>query len=235
MSGSRGGPGGPMNHRGGGGGAAERSAPTVADVVERVVGRFDGDGDDVVTLEELLAVLDPDGTRTTAAEKAAAARAAVDTDGSGGMSAAELTAAVTALDTDGDGRLEREDRSAGSDASALAVLLQGRGAHAVAATPEALTDRVFVRFDADDSGAITLAELVTALDAQGRSTAEAEAEAAAVMALADSGGDQQLGRDEVLAVIAAADADADGLVQWAEFVALPDELTALVGVHHGAC
>ena len=83
MPGMRGGPGGgPMDH--GFGGDAQTttttttpttpdtppSPPTVAEVVERVLTQFDANDDDAITLDEVLALLDPDGTQATVAEQA---------------------------------------------------------------------------------------------------------------------------------------------------------------------
>lgn len=237
---SRGAAGGGPKSPGHPGGGSAPAAPTIGEVVERVVGRFDGDEDDVITLEELLAVLDPQGTRSTLAERAGAALELVDTDDSGGISVVELSAAVTALDTDGDGALERGEQGSGDNAATLAVLLRGHGPGPGArggqgsASVDALTDRVFTRFDADGNSVLTLAELVAVLDRHGRSTAEAEADASALLAKVDADADQRLTEAEVERVISAADTDADGLVEWAEFVALPDELVPLVGlVPHG--
>ncbi|MFO1326234.1 MAG: EF-hand domain-containing protein [Rubrivivax sp.] len=220
------------------------SPPTVAEVVERVLTQFDANDDDAITLDEVLALLDPDGTHATVAEQAKAAFAQVDGDGSGAIGSAELTTAVAALDTDGDGSLERGEKAA--DDSGIGVLLHGHGPHgpgghggpggprdAGGVAVATLVAHALARFDADDSGAVSLAELVAEFGEHGRTDAQAEADAAAVLALADTNADQSLGSDELTAAVAKADSDADGLVDWAEFVALPADYALLMGLPHG--
>lgn len=217
--------------------------PTVADVVERVITRFDGDDDDSVTLEELLALLDPEGTHTTVGERATAAFTQLDADASGKVDRAELTTAVGALDSDGDGLVGRDERAGDDDA--IGLLLHhpgpmhggshggGPGPHGDGgATVDALVARILVHVDADDSGTIGLSELVAALDAHGHSTAQAESDAAALLVLLDTDSDQSIGRDELAAALVAADTDGDALVEWSEFVALPDDYVLLLGLPH---
>lgn len=240
MPGTRAGPaGGPENGDFRGGGAAvPHTAPTVADVVERVVGRFDGDGDDLITLAEVLALLDPEGTRTTLAERATAAVAAADTDGNSTLTSAELTAAVAALDTDADGTLDRDDRISGSttDAPDVAVLLHAHGprgghGHGQPQPVATIVERVFVRIDGDDSGTISLAELVAHLGRRG--DADADARAAELLLALDSNQDQSIGSDELASAVAALDSDGSGSISAAEHQAAVDADLALVGVLHG--
>lgn len=245
MPGMRAGPGGPMGQGFGGGNGTDASAPTpptVAEVVEHVLAHFDADDDGALTLEEVLAELDPDGTRSSVSDAAKAAFAQVDTDSSGALSTAELSTAVSALDADGDGSLERGEKAA--DDSSVGVLLHGHGPRGGpgghggpggdgGVAVSAAVEHALARFDADDSGSISLAELVAEFGEHGRSSTQADADAATVMALADANADQSISSDELTAAVSKADTDGDALVEWAEFVALPADYALLMGVPHG--
>lgn len=84
-------------------------APTVEQVVNALLTRFDGDDSGGITLTELQAVLMPRGERPKVAEALQSLVTAVDTDADGAMSEAELTALVGRLDADGDGVIGRGD------------------------------------------------------------------------------------------------------------------------------
>lgn len=88
-------------------------APTVEQVVDVLVTRFDADDDGALTLAELLAVLDPASRHGKLAAAMQELVAAVDTSGDGTMSEAELTAAVATLDADGNGTLDHRDHVPG--------------------------------------------------------------------------------------------------------------------------
>ena len=96
-------------HGGHGGQGSDAATRTMAAVVEGLVARFDGDAGGSLSLAELLAVLDPAGTRTQLASTVTSLYGTLDSNGDASISDAELTVAVTALDIDGSGSLDRAD------------------------------------------------------------------------------------------------------------------------------
>jgi Ca2+-binding EF-hand superfamily protein len=87
--------------------------PTVEQVVDALMTRFDGDDSGGITLAELQAVLMPRGERPKLTEALQALVAAVDSNADGVMVEAELTVVVSLLDADGDGVIGREDKIPG--------------------------------------------------------------------------------------------------------------------------
>lgn len=98
---------------GGGGPKPVPTAPTVAQVVDTLVTRFDADKSSTVSLAELLAVLDPQARHNRLDDLLKAVVAAVDTDHDGQMSKAELTTAIGSLDSDDNGKLDHRDHVPG--------------------------------------------------------------------------------------------------------------------------
>lgn len=98
-------------------------APTLEDVVATLVGRFDADDDDAVTLAELLAVLDPSARLPRLEDALARLVAAVDRDDDGAMQIDEIVAAVTPLDADGNGRIDPRDHLPGPPADGAVDLI----------------------------------------------------------------------------------------------------------------
>lgn len=230
----------------------EPTPPTVDQAVDQVFTRLDGNANGQLTLAEILAVLDPQGTRTTVSTAATALVTALDVDRSGGLSKAEVKTLLAKLDSDADGLLERSDRSAtNADAAAFeqaAVLLHhgggrgpghGDGPRGAAAEPtvEAATTALWTRFDTDGNQSISLAELVAQLDPRGRHT-DLQTKLTALLPAADTNGDQALSRTELSAALTRADADADGTLERAELhpASGATDLVQLVGVLlHGDC
>ncbi len=91
----------------------DHHAPTVDDVVNALIKRFDTNADQGISLTELLAVLDPQARHAKVDDAMQSLVTAVDTDHNGVMSAAEIKAAVTALDDNHDGRVSHDDHVPG--------------------------------------------------------------------------------------------------------------------------
>ena len=94
-------------------GPPARQAPTLDQVVNALLSRFDGNKDGAIALSELLAVLDPKGHRAKLDATLADLVQAVDTDHNGAMSRAEMLSAVASLDTNHDGLLNHDDHLPG--------------------------------------------------------------------------------------------------------------------------
>lgn len=235
---------------------AEPTPPTIAETVDNVFSRYDANADGALTLAELLAVIDADGTHTEIADRAAATVTAVDTNGDKSLSKAEVTTLVTKLDTDGDGLLERSDRSAtGADATAFeqaSVLLFARGLHGgpgdgglggpggprgdgIERTVIAAVDSLFTRYDADTSTTISLSELLAALDPKGTRT-DLDAKVTSLFTAVDTNGDAALSLAEITAVVAQFDTDGDGTIERGEHPAADaGDAVQLIGILlHGA-
>lgn len=90
-----------------------RQAPTVTQVVDALLTRFDGNQDASITLAELLKVLDPKGQHSKLEAAMNDLVTAVDTDHNGSMSRAEMQAAVASLDRNQDGQLDHDDHVPG--------------------------------------------------------------------------------------------------------------------------
>lgn len=225
---------------------AEPTPPTVAEAVDNVFSRYDANADGALTLAELLAVIDADGTHTAVAERAAATVTATDTNGDKSLSKAEVTALVTKLDTDADGLLERSDRSAtGADATAFeqaSVLLFARGLHGgpgdgggprgdgIERTVIDAVDSLFTRYDADSSTTISLSELLAALDPKGTRT-ELDAKVTSLFTAVDANGDAALSLAEITAVVAQFDTDGDGTIERGEHPAADaGDAVQLIGI-----
>lgn len=232
---------------------AEPTPPTIAEVVDKAFARYDANADGALTLAELLAVIDADGTHTEIADRAAATVTAADANGDQSLSKAEVTTLVTKLDTDGDGLLERSDRSAtGADATAFeqaSVLLFARGLHGgpgdggprgdgIERTVIAAVDSLFTRYDADTSTTISLSELLAALDPKG-THADLDAKVTSLFTAVDTNGDAALSLAEITAVVAQFDTDGDGTIERGEHPAADaGDAVQLIGIllhgPHGA-
>lgn len=218
---------------------------TITQVVDKVFTRFDANADGSISLTELLSVLDPTGTHTDVATKAAALLAEVDSNGDTTLNKTEVTAVVTKLDTNLDGRIDRSDHVDGSsddDNDVLQLLMHGRGPHGdrPAPTPlstEALVDRLLTRFDANDDASITLTELLSGLDADDEHHVGLTTLVEQMVKDLDSNGDGSLGTVELTAAVDALDVNQNGLVDFAEMgpVAPDSAAVDLVGLlmHHG--
>lgn len=237
----------PARPPGDGDGAAP-TPPTVQQMVDHQFARLDGNDDGALTAAEMLAVLDPQGTRTEVATRVAALVAAADADRGGSVSPAELTTLLSRLDTDHDGSIERSDRdAAGADAAAFdlaSVLLFHRaGGGPREPAPKSIADAataILGRFDGDANASISLAELLQRLDPRGDRDA-LEARIVGWLPAADSNGDQSISQAELTAALTRVDADHDGLLERAELHPQDgsDATVALIGVllhaggHHG--
>lgn len=224
--------------------AAPPAGPTVEDAVARSLARFDANDDGAISSAEMLAVVDPNGTRTTAAAKVTELFAAADANANGSLNGAEITAALAKLDTDGDGTLDRPATDATPPVAGL--LLGGgprgggpgghggQGGHGsadVGGTVAELVDAMVLRFDTDASTTLALSELLAVLDPTGNHTTLAEKVSAAFTAL-DSNADASLSAAELSTVVAALDTDGDGTVNRADHVAhqFDDCTVSLIGV-----
>lgn len=212
--------------------------PTIDQASDRLFDWFDTDADRIITVDEVVGVIDPADLHGDALN-AVVARVIglVDENDDDAMSDAEVAAALTELDTNGDGTLSPRDLGSqlANDGRMpmLAVLLAGGPLPGVpephppivADPPEAprapsideVVGALFNRFDADDDGGITLAELLAVLDPRGvrprigdamasllqsvdgdRNGAMSEAEMAAAVATLDATDDGTLNRDDHL-------------------------------------
>ena len=224
---------------------AAPAALTILQVVDNVFTRFDANADASISLTELLSVLDPTGTRTDIATKAAALLAEVDSNGDTSLGRAEVTAVVTQLDTNLDGRIDRSDHvdgSSGSEDDVLQLLLHGRGPHGDRAEPaalstEAIIDGLLNKFDGNDDASITLTELLSGLNAEDRHHLGLTTLIGQIVADLDSNGDSSLSTVELTTAVDALDIDQNGLVDFAEVgPEAPDSAAVdLVGLlmHHG--
>lgn len=108
----------------------------------------------------------------------------------------------------------------------------GRGGHgpngtvtgddSTAPAIDTVVEKVFTRFDGDDDGTLTVAELVTVLDPAGSSSTLAT-ELTAQVTVIDSDGSGTLSKAEVTAAVTALDSDADGLLDRSERATLRDD------------
>ena len=223
-------------------GAAE--APrwsTVEEASDRFFDWFDGNEDGTITVAEIVAAVDPGGHH--AGELTGVVGRLVDLmdpDDDGTLLAADVTAALETLDTNGDGTLTPADLgpelAQQGLAPVLAVTLQGGP---VAAQPPrangvaiddvvaSLTDR----FDANDNGALTLAELLAVLDPRGHRQ-KLEDRLTELVAAVDTSDDGAMSEAELTAAVASLDANGNGRLDRGDHVpgpASPDEID-LVGV-----
>lgn len=229
-------------------------APTIAQVVDSVFTHFDADASGTITAAELVAVLDPKGTRAHTAAEVAALIAGVDTGADGSLSRAEVSAALTTLDTNGDGMLSRADHVRGSETETAEDLLDGLMGHGgwghgggvdrpehggtppMAQTVAQVVDAIFTGFDADASTTISLSELLAVADPKGTHTHEA-AEITALFAALNTDGDTSLSKAEITAAVTALDTHADGTLDHSDFKPgqAHDNVLELMGVlHHQA-
>jgi Ca2+-binding EF-hand superfamily protein len=164
----------------------------------------------------------------------------MDPDDDGKLVAADVTAALESLDTNGDGTLTPADlgRELAHQglAPVLAVTLQGGP---VAAQPpratgvaiDAVVDSLTDRFDANDNGALTLAELLAVLDPGGHRQ-KLEDRLTDLVAAVDTNDDGAMSEAELTAAVASLDANGNGRLDHGDHVpgpASPDEID-LIGV-----
>lgn len=114
---------------------ADRSPLTVTEAVDNIFTVFDTDGSDLISMDELLAHLQPRGRKgsvdtATLADKLVAL---IDSDGDGTLSVAEVTAVVAQLDTDLDGTLDSHHGS--GDIALIGVLLHAHPADTTTVLP----------------------------------------------------------------------------------------------------
>lgn len=221
----------------------DSTAPTVDTVVDKVFTRFDGDADAVLTVAELVTVLDPAGSSSTLATELAAQVTVIDSDGSGTLSKAEVTAAVTALDSDADGLLDRSERATLRDDGSQTILdsILGGGRHGggggrveVSRSFTDAVEAIFTVYDADSSTTISLSELVANLHSHRKGT-DVSTLASELMTAVDSNSDGALSATEITAAVTALDTDGDGLLERSDHAGTSDDATVqLIGVllHH---
>jgi Ca2+-binding EF-hand superfamily protein len=204
--------------------------PTIDEAADSLFTWFDTDDDGEITVGEVTGVIDP-GDHHGDALNAVVTRliALVDGDGDGAMSTAEVTDTLTEFDTNVDGSLTPADLGAAMARDGrmpmVAVLLQGSPLPGVPephppvmpdppGTPRAPTiddvvGALFNRFDADDDGGITLAELLAVLDPHGVRPRIDDA-MASLMAAVDGDQDGAMSEAEMAAAVATLDANDDG-------------------------
>jgi Ca2+-binding EF-hand superfamily protein len=220
----------PLQPKTGGAEAAPRWH-TVEESAESFFSWFDGNDDGTITVAEIVAAVDPSGHH--ADQLNGLVRRLVDLmdpDDDGDLVAADVTAALETLDTNGDGSLTPADL--GRDlaqqglAPVLAVMLQGgpvpgapqRGPSGVAIgdVVESLTSR----FDANDNGALTLAELLAVLDPAGHRQKLHDALAPLVDAV-DTSNDGAMSEAELTAAVSSLDTNGNGFLDRADQVGGP--------------
>jgi Ca2+-binding EF-hand superfamily protein len=203
---------------------------------------FDGNDDGTITVAEIVAAVDPGGRH--ADQLNGVVRRLVDLmdpDDDGKLVEADVTAALETLDTNGDGSLTPADLGPGLAhqglAPVLAVMLQGgpvpgapqRGPSGVAI--EDVVDSLTSRFDANDDGALTLAELLAVLDPGGHRQKLQDALAPLVDAV-DTSNDGAMSEAELTAAVSSLDTNGNGRLDHGDHVGGPasaDEVD-LIGV-----
>ena len=113
---------------------------------------------------------------------------------------------------------------------------KGPNGHGNTGTPPApptiaqAVDAAFTKFDADSTGTITSAELLTVLDPKG-THADAATDVAALITAVDTGADGTLSQAEVTAALTKLDTNGDGSLSRADHVAgsTPDAAAHLLG------
>jgi Ca2+-binding EF-hand superfamily protein len=214
---------------------------TVDEAVEQFFAWFDGNDDGTITVDEIVAAVDPSGGH--AAQLNGVVRALVDLmdpDDDGDLVAADVTAAMETLDTNDDGSLTPADHGSALAqqglAPVLAVTLQGGP---VPGAPQreqgvAIDDVVAAltqRFDGDGDGALTLAELLAELDPQGHRQ-KLEDALTTLVAAVDTDDDGTMSGAELTAAVTSLDGNANGRLDRGDHVPgpqSPDEID-LVGV-----
>lgn len=234
------------SHQGPSAAGTPPTPPTIAQAVDRIFTRFDGNTNASITSAELLAILDPKGTHTALATAVTQLITAVDSNGDGSLSKAEVTAAITTLDTDGNGTLDHADHTAPPSGSTtpnpLGLLLgrgpvgHGHGGPGDLGTPPTpptiaqVVDGAFARFDTNASTTISLTELLAVLDPSGTHT-ERDAALTTLFAQVDTNADSSLSVAEVTAALTALDTNLDGVLDRADHSGQPhDAAVDLIGV-----
>jgi Ca2+-binding EF-hand superfamily protein len=203
---------------------------------------FDGNDDGTITLAEIVAAVDPGGHHADEL-KGVVGRLVdlMDPNDDGKLVAADVTAALETLDTNGDGSLTPADLGSGLAqqglAPVLAVMLQG-GPVPGAPQPspsgvaiEDVVDSLTSRFDANDNGALTLAELLAVLDPGGHRQKLQDALAPLVDAV-DTSNDGAMSEAELAAAVSSLDTNDNGRLDHGDHVGGPssaDEID-LIGV-----
>ena len=220
---------------------------TVEEASDRMFTWFDGDEDGTIAVSEIVAVLDPGGKH--AEQLNGVVRRLVDlmdADDDGDLAEADVTAALESLDTNGDGSLTPADLGPELAhqglAPVLAVMLQGTPlpgtgpgreppAHQQGIEIDAAVESLLGRFDGNDDGALSLAELLAVLDPQGHRQRLEDALTPLVAAV-DADGDGVMSSAELEAGVASLDADGNGRLNHDDHVPgphSPDEVD-LIGV-----
>jgi Ca2+-binding EF-hand superfamily protein len=214
---------------------------TVDEAAAQFFAWFDRNDDGTITVSEIVDAVDPSGGH--AAQLHGVVRALVDLmdpDDDGDLVAADVAAALETLDTNDDGSLTPADL--GSElaqqglAPVLGVMLQGGP---VPGPPQreqgvaidAVVDSLTQRFDADDDGSLTLAELLAELDPRGHRQKLDDALTALVDAV-DTDDDGTMSGAELTAAVASLDGNGNGRLDRGDHVPgpqSPDDID-LVGV-----
>lgn len=229
------------------------AAPTIADAVDNVFAKFDADANTLITAVEMLKVLDPNGTHTGLDTLINNIVTQLDTNADSSVSKTELTTALTALDTDGNGLLDRADHAlVRADIGVPGLLdLMGHGhgrdgdhgpgdpgTPPVPLTIAQVVDGVFTRFDADASTTISLTELLAVFDPRDTGNHHAD-DVTALFAALDTNADKAISVAELTAAVTALDTDGNGTLTHADHLPgqLPDGMVELIGVllHPGEC
>lgn len=216
--------------------------PTVAGMTGQLFDSFDTSGDDVITVAEIVGVLDPSGRHgadlTPGVERLFGL---IDANDDGRLTQTEVAATFGRLDTNGDGSLSPFDLvpqlALNGMAPLLAVLLNGLPSPPVpptvprAPTLDEVVGALVARFDADDDGGLTLAELQSLLGPAGAHGPLGDALVALVASL-DANGDASMQVAEIAAAVASLDADANGILDPHDHLPGPpaDDGVDLIGV-----
>lgn len=192
--------------------------PTLTEFVDQFFATFDADGDASITVEEMLAVLDPDAAHPGFDKHVGKVIAAVDADGDAALSPAELEAVLMRLDAEHHGK---PDAPPGR-LHAATVQLVNLALKVDDSLPDppppppppppTLTeflDALFERFDADADATITLDEMLAALDPAAAHPGF-DKHVGKVFAALDADQDLGLSRDELETALARLDADQHG-------------------------
>lgn len=219
--------------------------PTVAGMAGQLFDSFDTSGDDVITVAEVVGVLDPSGRHgadlTPGVERLFGL---IDANDDGRLTQMEVAATFARLDTNGDGSLSPFDLgpqlALNGMAPLLAVLLNGLPlppslpvppAFPRAPTLDEVVGALVARFDADGDGGTTLPELQSLLGPASGHGRLGDALAALVSSV-DADGDSAMQVAEIAAAVASLDADANGILDPHDHLPGPpaDDGVDLIGV-----
>lgn len=193
--------------------------PTLAEFVDQFFTTFDADADGSITVEEMLAVLDPTAAHRGFDKHVGRVLAAVDADGDLGISRTELETALTRLDAEQQGKPDGPPgrlHSATVQLVKLALKAEDDSSEPPPPPPPPppptlteFVDKLFETFDADGNVSITLEEMLAVLDPDARHPGF-DKHVGKVFAALDADLDLGLSREELETALVRLDAEHPG-------------------------